>query len=858
MSNNTTVLFEDLKQLGANLKSSLKGIPVPPADSPNMDKNFEKMINSMNINIQILKQNKKKLETQAKQGDTNAKNMLKALNNGTINQTLNKILKSKSINPLDSKKLSIELTQMAQTMKGVTGNFDIKIGSLVDNYKTLLSNVNVNAEVQRDFLNDLQTKFSNSGFKSDKLVQDLISINSKELDLQEGNKKNLSDLLDEIKVSIGNEKLNGTLEDLNSNIDLSTFTNEKVLSELRNFEKSSKESNEKLFSGGIFKALSSMIGMPGLSSGISAATAAGSGAASATALALLKKFGPKLLAGSKTVGKAIPGAGLVTTVYDGAQGVGKSNDILGLPETNVPTFSQASEAAAINAITMGGIIADPKKVKQKINKVFDRIVTGKPATVESDYAKREREAGQRINGMMGIPGGIDGGEYQGSNIQPGFKAANLSNVAKNRVVKNKVTNYEPRGVQNVLKGAGDCYATVWQDIQQAGLSGSISPKGGTPNRKGQTQMNAFNFAEWALTPEGQSKLLSVNPKSFNGILPGDIVVYGSGQSRSRGYSGHIEIIGKDSKGGLSAFSDYTDIGASQLKESLSNGKVKSGKVHIFRLKEANKGIPNSANKKKSLPLSGNKGSSSAKSIVKNESNISAGGVSSGGGGEGGSSGNSSNTEIKPPASPPIMSNLILPGIDSSEDQSDKPLTKSESKAMDVYNKIKNTAGAMGLTIPDMEGNMSTVKGMETDTKGLFKSKSIPEGVNRVTGLLSKTGSIFDNLLGGIGGLGVNVDDINPISAIENVIRPFTEMDPSYLLNMSKSSMSENITSIPNIPLIGSDVMQNFVNNLPGPGKENDNSVMPIMPKVPKSENKSISKEMDIQDPWIMAMQIFEF
>lgn len=163
---------------------------------------------------------------------------------------------------------------------------------------------------------------------------------------------------------------------------------------------------------------------------------------------------------------------------------------------------------------------------------------------------------------------------------PSVKAMNLASMAQSRKINNKYTGGKATSIQNVLRGAGKCYSNVWGDIVATGLNkDGIAPTGGSVDEYGRTQMSAYNFAEWADTEKGQSKLdrVTVGSKIQNGfiqgMLPGDIVVYAKNYEAGHEH-GHIEIVGTD--GNL--YSDFKNDPKFALKY------LEKGKVKVYRLK----------------------------------------------------------------------------------------------------------------------------------------------------------------------------------------------------------------------------------------------------------------------------------
>ena len=170
--------------------------------------------------------------------------------------------------------------------------------------------------------------------------------------------------------------------------------------------------------------------------------------------------------------------------------------------------------------------------------------------------------------------------YTSSGGVPSTSAMNLAKTAQNRSINNKYTGGKTVSIQDITRGAGACYSSVWQDIKSTGLDKQgIVPKGGTLNANGQAQMSAYNFAEWANTEEGRSKLdrIQVGSKIVNGfvegMLPGDIVVYGKNYETGHKH-GHIEIVGTD--GNL--YSDFKN------KPDFALTYLSQGKAVVYRLK----------------------------------------------------------------------------------------------------------------------------------------------------------------------------------------------------------------------------------------------------------------------------------
>lgn len=179
--------------------------------------------------------------------------------------------------------------------------------------------------------------------------------------------------------------------------------------------------------------------------------------------------------------------------------------------------------------------------------------------------------------------------------------SNLGNVLANQAIKD---------FGNITKPGYKCYTGVWNTLQKVGFDKSqgVNPTG--------DQRDAYQFADWAKKSRNMVRIvpgLDANG-SLTNIQPGDIVVYGSGKSNSRGKSGHIEIFAKNAKGADMAISDFNDKGASQIKQSIRDGRMMNGDVTVWRMKNATKLIPRPHQVKQKIDEK--KGGGSGKSSVK--------------------------------------------------------------------------------------------------------------------------------------------------------------------------------------------------------------------------------------------------
>lgn len=271
--------------------------------------------------------------------------------------------------------------------------------------------------------------------------------------------------------------------------------------------------------------------------------------------------GSGLLKKGWNLGKKIGGIPLLGTAFslgDVINGELNSNEFFGKDKNAPREVGEMYTAGGWNALTMGGFLGDAKKGQNKLSSFLDESIFGNYDT-HADHLKTDNEKTDDENPpKLNIP------------KSTGSKAMNLADIAK----------------KNITGGSGKCYASVWSDIQQAGLANTLNAHGGTKDWLGREQMNAFNFSEWADTKEGQSKMwkVGVNSKDKNlGLLPGDVVVFKKGWYAGN-TAGHIEVVGRPNPktGLMSGYSDHEDKNLHYLRNNM--GAIRG----VYRIKELTK------------------------------------------------------------------------------------------------------------------------------------------------------------------------------------------------------------------------------------------------------------------------------
>lgn len=598
MARNTDILNQ-LNYLGDSLLNNMGSlIAVPLNDiAKSMDNSYKNLSDRLK---DLQSNNQEKILNDILEGQQQQTQEILQGFEENLNENINELVKVNSNSVKSNSQLIKELNNNSTKSVQIIGeNIETGLVSMFDNFKESNLITRDSLELQRQSFENFQKQLIASGNNDNKLIQQILDIDSKSLDFSLESQNSMTEIFNAIKSDLNSEKMNTTLVNISSSLEMMNLLEQKKIAkeaerdrqnELRSkeYEKESKQraKNEKdsnlvsnllntvgsLFGlgglGTLFPmmtgAISSIYGfaknLPSLTanlftklSSLTAETLSvlgkGGGVIKDIAMKgaglikssfdLIKSFGSKAISSVGKVGaKALAGGAFVgTALYDMGEGFNQTEKIMGKEGKEFGT-ADIVNAGGVNALTMGGLLADPSKVQQKIEAGFDYFM------------------------QPNLP----------SSATNNPEADKLASVAMNRnVTKTKNGITVQRGNVNIVEAAGACYENVWGDIQNAGLSGKIAPVGGKHK-----QNYATDFAEWA-DSKGRGVLDKVgynpNDKKTLGLQAGDIIVMKAGW-HPKNYAGHIEIVGKD-------YSGYSDFKDSNLKIVRNNPQSIQG---IYRLK----------------------------------------------------------------------------------------------------------------------------------------------------------------------------------------------------------------------------------------------------------------------------------
>lgn len=610
-------ILKELKVVSKNLRTGLTYV-----DSDNKDnfKDVNNRFNSFDRNFKAFfdknSQQNDLLKEQLEIGNKNTIGLINKLSSSRTSDLLEKLNSKQDKVYKENQNLVNNLINFNKNNQTYNNNLTKLNNKSIDLSKNLLKETRQTNVIQSSNFINLNKNLKSNNNDNKELLNDLINLDSKHLEVSELNQKTSKILLDKVKASMTDEKMNTTLANLNSSIESGINKDEKLIGFLKD-KKNKKDSDSKFQLGGIGSGLSdvlnglgSILGIGGLAGLLPLVVKATKGLSEFTRtlpeqagklLSSLKnvfssafndivsffKFGKdkavnllgksveggkalltgiggkvsgittKVLTGAsvlagksadlmklgfKGTGKLLGPLSLGLTANDMANGFNNTNKILGLSEDTPASNMQILQSGALNAATLGGFLTTPENLQKKIEGGFDSFF--QPSSIPD-------------------------------NATSSPKAFKLARISENRNVLGKYSG----NVQNILKGAGRCYANVWGNIVNAGLSNEINPVGGTHN-----QLYATDFSEWAETAKGQAVLnkVGMNPKSKNlGLLPGDIIVFQKGWYEGN-EAGHIEIVGTDGSG----YSDFKDTNLNLVKSNLN--KIQG----IYRLKDNSSYVAN--------------------------------------------------------------------------------------------------------------------------------------------------------------------------------------------------------------------------------------------------------------------------
>lgn len=389
---------------------------------------ISKQVKRLDLTIGILEQNIDLIREMA-ENDEEARELLSNIESGQtvqLQELGNKISSGQEVSSREGKQFVKQFQNFSSALEGFKGELSTNFGFLTKQFSEIISNDELDVESRRQSLkqlqqiaqsNQIQTQLSET--QKSKL-NELISLDTKNLSFNKKEGKGINKLLFDLADDTTDIKIQGTLDNLNRNLQESTLTSEEIQDALEKDVGDGRKLSETLEEGlsseigqgfldailpgfgsifslgkdvfsmgaGTFRAGGKVLG--GLSKGVAGAVGKGVGLLGKGAGGILGgaakgiggiaggiggalKGGGGLLKGLARGAKFLgPIAALGMGAFDFSQGFGDAENIAGLEEgkeANLGQKIQAGLSSAASGLTFG--LVDPKTVYEGIEGGLD-------------------------------------------------------------------------------------------------------------------------------------------------------------------------------------------------------------------------------------------------------------------------------------------------------------------------------------------------------------------------------------------------------------------------------------------------------------------------------------------------------
>lgn len=426
--------LNNLNKIAESLKTSV--VPLSKLPVKNLDLSVKVLSESNKTTQKAIKEQNKAIKKSSQIAKDN-----KSVTKELITETKeNSKLLETSIN--SNTDLIKKVTEGQNTALVIGSSVNSGLTRFINEYVENAKTSNESLEMQRNnfanFQKELQLRYN----QTDKMINSLLNIESQNLDFSQDSQNGMNNIFKAIQSDLNSEKMNTTLANIESNMDVAYMLNEKILKslednatirqDLENEKRRKREENKEKdtdFTKNLLEIATNVLGLGNimpfivesgrlLGSGVQSlfnfikslpsltarvfTTLQGLGSkvltSLDTALNWVKGLGTKGLdvgkkviekganfitkgfnwvksflkspagkVGAKAVGM---GAGVATSLLDASEGFNKTEQIMNKDGQEFGTLDIIN-AGGVNAITFGGLIADPSKVQKQIEKSFD-------------------------------------------------------------------------------------------------------------------------------------------------------------------------------------------------------------------------------------------------------------------------------------------------------------------------------------------------------------------------------------------------------------------------------------------------------------------------------------------------------